>query len=360
MIAPLRLALDELALLFHGDDPEIERVDVDRRGALQLSTRVGANDRWFTFDDRGLIERRPEDDGALPLVRELAEAPGAARPWRTLAYRPGRRIVVVRAAPRRRVVKGYRRGRALRAERVYRIAESAAAWSGLRVPRLQAVHVTLDALEFEHVEGRPFVIDEHGGADACFRLGAALAALRTLDHGGELRPFRPEDELQVLETWERKARVATGDVPAGWSATRDTVREAVAALPPPELGLCHRDLHDGQLLETRGGLALLDFDLFCAGDAALDPANLLAHFSLRALQGMRGTTDAGAVACGEALLDGIGREDDPEFWARLRFYQATAFLRLALVYTLRPRWAPLASDLVALGAKCSAELVSTA
>ena len=40
---------------------------------------------------------------------------------------------------------------------------------------------------------------------------------------------------------------------------------------------------------------------------------------------------------------------DEEFVTRLRFYRATAFLRLALVYVIRPRWHGLAPRLVHLG-----------
>ena len=122
------------------------------------------------------------------------------------------------------------------------------------------------------------------------------------------------------------------------------------------LVLTHRDLHDRQLLVTGRGLALLDFDLLCRADATLDAANLLTHLSLRALQGVRGADETSVHACGRALLDGLDRSEEPGFWEKLRFYQATTYLRLALVYRLRPRWRRLCGDLVALGRQCVDEL----
>jgi hypothetical protein len=53
--------------------------------------------------------------------------------------------------------------------------------------------------------------------------------------------------------------------------------------------------------------------------------------------------------CGAQLLEGLGRNDEAGFWERLRFYQASSFCRLALVYTLRPCWAALVPLLVRMG-----------
>ncbi len=72
----------------------------------------------------------------------------------------------------------------------------------------------------------------------------------------------------------------------------------------------------------------------------------MAHLSLRSLQEIPGADEAAIVACGRALLEGVAREDERGFWKRLRFYQTTTFLRLALVYSVRPRWRHLPPDLL--------------
>ena len=52
------------------------------------------------------------------------------------------------------------------------------------------------------------------------------------------------------------------------------------------------------------------------------------------------------------FLLGLARNEEPGFWERLRFYQATTFCRLALIYELRPNWSPLVPDLVTMGMRC--------
>ena len=89
---------------------------------------------------------------------------------------------------------------------------------------------------------------------------------------------------------------------------------------------------------------------------ALDVANLLAHLELRMLQRLRGCTEESCAVLGEALLEGLGHQGDPEFSAALRFYQATTFLRLASVYAVRPRWAMLFGPLVDRARLCRRDL----
>jgi thiamine kinase-like enzyme len=170
-----------------------------------------------------------------------------------------------------------------------------------------------------------------------------------------LRRFGAEDELAVLLQWRERAALAEVAPPEGFEEACRELTATAPGLPQAPPVPCHRDLHDGQLLLTPHGVALLDFDLLCAGDAALDPANLLAHLHLRALQGEEGADENAAHACGEALLEGLDRSEEEGFSTRLRFYQATASLRLALVYGLRPRWAHLSATLVRLGRRALAD-----
>ncbi|MEO2236694.1 MAG: phosphotransferase [Candidatus Poseidoniia archaeon] len=115
------------------------------------------------------------------------------------------------------------------------------------------------------------------------------------------------------------------------------------------------DLHDGNLMRIGSRVGLLDFDMLCVGDAALDLANLSAHLELRALQGIRGASLAGAAACDQALRRGFGQQNC-EFARSLEFHRATTFLRIALIYHLRPRWAALTPGLVRLAESCLHEV----
>jgi len=351
---PLVAAIRELEQVIADDQIEIERVDVDNAGGLQFTAATRRGTRWFTHDDRGLVEQTPGADADIPLSSKLAQAEaGRLRP---VSYRPGRRMVVEeRLGGGRAVLKGYRRKKSTTAMFNHRLAEEAAEAGSFLVPRLLRQEAELETLVFEHLDGRPFLLDKSAGED-CFRIGSLLKRFQLFDRASELKTFGPDNELGVLDTWRKKALIGTGRLPRGWEAARQLLLEARDKLADPEWGFCHRDLHDGQILMVAGVPVLMDFDLLCRGDVALDPANLLAHFSLRNLQGFDGVDDRAARICGGALLDGLDRKGDA-FWNRLRFYQGTAFLRLALVYLLRPRWSKMTPSLVELARKCLEEQI---
>ncbi len=352
MKQPLEAALEELALSTLLSARQVKRVDVDDAGGLHLCVLDGGTPRWFTFDDRGLTERQPRSDDALPLARKLSGQE------RVLSYRPSRRVVVEHETSRGRwIVKGYRPGSSDKAARRHRAAEQALRGSAFRVAPLRAHNRSDEALVFEPLDGQPLWFDRDG-IELCRKLGAALAAFQTAAVEEELGVFGSRDELGVLERWCGKAERALGELPPGWKEAFARAGELVSELPEPTLGLTHRDLHDGQCLETSDGLALLDFDQLARADVALDPANFLAHLALRALQGERGAEESSSHACGEALLAGLGRNGEA-FWTWLRFYEATTFLRLALIYALRPRWMPLAPKLVRYGERCIEDLIRT-
>ena len=211
-----------------------------------------------------------------------------------------------------------------------------------------------DWVRFERLEGRPLPIDRHEG-ELFFRLGSELRAFQDSRHGagaGPLAQHGPSAELALLDRLATRYRALEGDPPPRWDATREELAKRARQLEGLELRPCHRDLHDGQLLVQGDGIALLDLDLLCRADATLDPANFLAHLALRELQGVPGVDEESVLACGQAFLEGLDRADATGFWRRLRYHQAASFLRLALVYGLRPRWSRLAPSLVDLAGRC--------
>jgi hypothetical protein len=334
------------------DLQEIVRVDVDDAGELMLTALCPGGTRWFTHDDRGLIERYPERDEELPLSARLREASD----WRVLSYRPGRRaVVVVSRGERVNVFKGHKRSRSARAAVHQGCAEGAMRRGAFRVPRLIGRDGQHEALVFEFLAAREVELDSASTA-LYHTLGGRLAVFQGDECAPDLKVFGPSDELAVLERWKAKVLRAVPALPEGWSEASARLERCAAALPPPRLGLCHRDLHDRQVHFDGSDVALLDFDLLCRADVALDPGNLIAHLRWRALQGLHGADEISVRALEDAFLAGYARGGEQGFETRLAFYRASAFLRLALVYRLRPRWSGRVGELVSRASRALDDL----
>lgn len=125
-----------------------------------------------------------------------------------------------------------------------------------------------------------------GGVDLVVRIAAALHKLHRAGVSARRR-HSMADELRVLR--DRLTGLAEAEPRwAGRIGDLLAVCEAVAAaLPPPvETGI-HRDFYPDQVLvdESDGGrLYLLDLDLYCQGDPALDAGNFIAHLTEQALR----------------------------------------------------------------------------
>jgi hypothetical protein len=338
------------------DAAAIERIDVSADGRLTASVRCGTGRRWLEADESGLRERFPEQDPLLALAAHLPALRAAER-VEILSWRPRRRLVLrLDRVDATLVVKGYREQRIARAVERHRLAAELLAGTRLQPPELVAHDSRRHAIVSRFSTGRPLGLG-HASQERFFRVGAALRSMQACPVPAVLARHDAAAELAVLdELAARLARVGTS-TPARWGEIRsrlDEHRPGAAALVST-----HGDLHEGQILEDGDELLLLDFDQLCAADAVLDVANLLVHLKLRSLQGLGGATDESVLLCGRALLDGLDRDDDADFAARLRFYQACAFLRLALRHRLRPAWNALAQPLTALAGRCLDELVRT-
>ncbi|MFT5464761.1 MAG: hypothetical protein ACI8QS_003668 [Planctomycetota bacterium] len=344
-----RVGLDPKSL-----DKRVARVDVhQRRGVtLELSPVVGSKPdprRWFRVREETLSELHPECDRELPLSSTLDAAEAC------LSWRPGRRIVVSHVDPAL-LQKGYRTDKdkgPLLAHQLFHAASADAKL--LRTPQVRPGAEGLSALVLSRVEGQPVRVVSEAGDFFC-ALGEGLADTQRRLIDAPLPAHRVHDELGVLESWQHKAHLACGHLPPMWSDLSQALAEASDSVEVDSLVGIHRDLHDGQLLDADGSPGLIDFDLGCRGDACLDPANLLAHLELRLLQRFPGVTRSSVDTCSEAFLEGLG-DLQGNAWPRLRFYQSSAFLRLALVYSIRPRWRHLANPLVTFAQRCLADLV---
>jgi len=354
LINPLEHALAAVTGRCGGDAGQVERVDVDRQGRLHLQARTPAGVRWFTQDEQGCREVLPERDGALPLAGELP-ALGRTGHVEVLAWRPGRRIVLrLDRGGSRLVLKGYRARRSSEVAARHAVARAALDDGWLTVPELLDHDEARACLTFKFSAGQALPLGTMS-QERFFRLGAALHAAQQHPPPANLPAHGPQEELAVIDQLGERVDRATGGRPAHWGELRARLEE-IEAPAPPALVLAHRDLHDGQFVAAQDRLVLLDFDLLARADSLLDAANLLAHLKLRALQGVEGAGDEAMLTCGRALLEGLDGPNQPDVARRLRFYQATTFLRLLLVYRLRPRWSGVLPGLLVMAERCLDDL----
>lgn len=107
------------------------------------------------------------------------------------------------------------------------------------------------------------------------RIAAAAHKLHTAGVAPE-RAHGPSDELSILQR-------VLGDVMQTQPSLRDRIQKLLAAcarvcqrLQPIATGI-HRDFYSDQVIVDDTRLYLLDFDLYCAGPAALDLGNFAGH-----------------------------------------------------------------------------------
>jgi hypothetical protein len=138
-----------------------------------------------------------------------------------------------------------------------------------------------------------------GGARLAGRVAEAAHKL----HRAGVAPSRPHtiaDELGILH--ERLALVA--EEQPRWAGRIERILAACDRLgwAIPETGICgiHRDLYADQIVVDGPRLYLLDLDLYCAGDPALDIGNFAGHLIEL---GLRALGSPGALRACRATLE---------------------------------------------------------
>ncbi len=143
------------------------------------------------------------------------------------------------------------------------------------------------------------LLAERGGVRLAGRIAEAIHKL----HCAGIAPSRRhsmQDELRILR--ERIESVARAN--PRWSARLGRILAACARLaasvPDPVPCGIHRDFYPDQVLVDGDRLSIVDFDLFCMGDPALDAGNFAAHLTEQALRTLGG---ADALAYREQALE---------------------------------------------------------
>lgn len=218
--------------------------------------------------------------------------------------------------------------------------------AGFSTPRLHACLPALRLVLTEPLPGASLLgrLASAAGDETFPRLARALARFHALRPPHVERVFSVTDDLAVVRGWV--AFVAgflpeLGDSAAAALVALESSQPSSAGAP----GLVHRDFYDKQLLVGDGALGLLDLDTACLGDGEIDVGNFCAHLLLRSLQVPDQQWDP--VQASRRFVDVYRAERrgaDPE---RIRWYRASALLRLACVYALRPWWPMLGPRLIA-------------
>ncbi|MBA2442464.1 MAG: aminoglycoside phosphotransferase family protein [Rubrobacter sp.] len=224
------------------------------------------------------------------------------REARLVRHKPGRRALIeyyvelARAGgpPRSTTLLGKVRARGLD-RRSYRV-QGALGESGFGPESADGVSVpeVLGALPEMHlwlqrrVPGIPAtdLLSRAGGEALACRIAEAAHKLHRAEVLPLRRPHGVADELYILRERLRLVGRERPDLSGRLEKVLDACDCLGDALPEPETCGVHRDFYPDQVLVDGDRIYLLDLDLYCEGDPALDIGNFLGHIeelSLRTL-----------------------------------------------------------------------------
>ena len=327
----------------------VVRVEVRSNGRQIWALESEEGPHWFTYQSGELRRVIPAEDRKLPGASDL-------QPEGLLAWRPGRRAVMEDQDGTSiwKLFRGKRMKEALRRhELAFASCGDGAHW---RIPAILHVDHKAARIQFERIQGQALpVLRRHAGAWR--KVGRGLSEFQeAADVSGLARHGRRE-ELDVIVRLHQRYSGLFGARLEGVDRLLERLETSVAAAAAPASFVAvHRDLHDGQFLVSEEEVAVLDFDQLCAGEREVDLANLTAHFVLRQLQQLEQVDEADVRECALALLAGAGMGGDEPTVNALRFYQAATFTRLAVLYSLRPKWRHLGPTLMSYAAASIDEL----
>ena len=303
---------------------EAARLAKPRRGQAAALPSVVADPA------HGLVLRRPGFDARLPGLRLLhdplfaAVRLGAQANVSLVAHRLGKRAVLRISGPdglryaRLRPVTSGSGSEAF--DRHVALWQALIGVETLAIPRPLGFDPDIGMALFAALPGDAPVFGGLPGFVACQSVMQALGGLQAL------RVPAPHhsaaDELAILTTWAGRLEQVFPHLAARVQPTLDRLAGQLTGLAPMLPVLCHRDLHEGQILLNHRQTGLLDFDTLRMGDPCLDIGNLQAHLILASLRDGQPR---------RAFVYALENASDLPL-SRITLWRRAALLRLAMIY----------------------------
>lgn len=306
------------------------RLAKPRRGQVAESAAIVADPAG------GLVLRRPGFDAKLPGLRLLHDPLWAAERLATLgldptsgvelvAHRLGKRAVLRISGPegihyaRLRPVTSDSGRQAY--DRHLALWEALPSGGGLSIPRPIGFVDDIGLALFDALPGTAPSFQGLEGFRSTTAVMKAITAIQALSLPAPIHS--PEDELALLGDWFDRIEAVFPDLAAMMQGPLARLRDQMSALSQRGGVLCHRDLHEGQILMHDGQAGLLDFDTLRSGDPALDAGNLQAHLILAELRDGRSR---------RAFVTSVDNALPSLPLSRLSLWRRAALLRLAMIY----------------------------
>ena len=195
------------------------------------------------------------------------------------------------------------------------------------------------------MEDAPGISLHHLLGDSSFEKACGLAAgfLNKL-HSLKAPDAQPYSIIDEMETIQKKIKLC-GDIFPTIRERLQTIFERLSKESSDEnISACvHGDFHDKQVLYSAKRSTLLDCDNMKLADPASDYGNFLAHLILRRIQFPE---LAGNIEAGMRTFARTYAEDNNDFKLRARWWVAATLVRLAVLYSLRPKWRACVPDIL--------------
>ena len=191
----------------------------------------------------------------------------------------------------------------------------------LAIPRPMGFDPEIGLALFDSLPGTPPIFRGLDGYRAVASVMRAIARLQSLTLPAP--PHTAADELALLDGWASRVRHFLPDLSPLIAAPLARLHDQSSTLQSHPPVLCHRDLHEGQILLNGGRTGLLDFDTLRIGDPALDAGNLQAHLILSSLH--IGPSGAAFVTAIDFHLPHLSP-------GHIGWWRKAALLRLAMIY----------------------------
>lgn len=178
---------------------------------------------------------------------------------------------------------------------------------------------------------------------------SSAAAISKL-HTSDIKPIKTyslDSELANLRQWTEELCQLRPEYATSFRGQLIRLESLADHLPSSKLAPVHRDFHYGQILFSESRITLIDFDLLALGDPAIDVANFAAHLQFLAVQFLPEPHDLDRMA--ELFIKEYKKcRHAVKFDARLMFYEAATFFRLAYVALTRPQYTSYFETLFAI------------